>query len=292
MLRRIWLVVLATVLVAAGLWGAAQAQDLGTVTFSPTAQQVYDAATGNHPGRIAADPTSDSISFTIQAWGNVRVVVQTDMPVPFELIADYSSTARGAVPELILSTSQQTVYQANWGYWYRTAKVDVTYWLHLTGAVAPGTYTVTVTYTLLGANSVTNTIRVTIPPLIATRVSGGDTLAFDYGNAPQTYYAAIGRTLPPTSAGTTMTSVDVLSAGSYTLSAALTPASSGPTLSPGAIRLNGIPLSASPKSVATGSGTGGTFEPVVTPSDFALVVTGQEQPGTYDAVITYSVTSP
>jgi hypothetical protein len=292
MLRRVRFVVFGVLVLAPALWATVRAQDLGTVTFSPTTQQVYDAASGNNPGRIAADPTSDNISFTIQAWGNVHVVVQTNMPVPFELVADYSSDARGAVPEVVLSTTRQTVYRANWGFWLQTAKVNVTYWLRLSGAVPAGTYTVTVTYTLVGANSVTNTIRVTIPPLLAVRVSGGDTLAFNYGNAPQVYYAAIGGTLPPTSPGTTMTSVDVLSTGSYTLLAALTPASAGPWLPSGAIRLNGKALSASPTPVASGNGTGGSFVPVITPSDFALAISGLEQPGTYNAVLSYTVASP
>jgi len=279
-------------LAAAMLPVVASAQDLGTVTFSPTAQQVYDAATGNDPGRIPPDPTSDPISFSIQAWGNVRVVVQSDIPVPFELIADYSSDTRGAVPEVTLSTSQQTVFDANWGWRYRVARVDVNYWLHLTGPTPPGVYTVTVTYTLIGANSVTNTIRVTIPPLLGVRLSGGDTVAFDYSSAPQTYYAAIGGTLPPTSPGTTLTSVDVLSASSFTLAAALAPAGAGKSLPAGSLRLNGVALTSSPSPVVSGSGTGSAFQPVLRPSDFALAVTGQEQPGTYNAVVTYTVTSP
>ena len=78
------------VLLTAPFLLAARAQSLGTVTFSPTTQQVYDAATGNDPGRIAPDATSDTISFYIQAWGNVQVVVQSNIPVPFELIASYT----------------------------------------------------------------------------------------------------------------------------------------------------------------------------------------------------------
>jgi len=293
MLRRLRSVtVLGILLGALGLMELGRAQDLGTVIFNPMAQQVYDAATGNDPGRIAPDPASDAIGFTIQAWGNVRVVVQTNIPVPFELIADYSSSTGGVVPEVVLSTSQQTVFNANWGWRYRTARVDVSYWLHLTGAVPAGTYSVTVTYTLVGANSVTNTIQVTIPPLLAVRVSGGDTVAFDYSSAPQTLYAALGGTLPPTSAGTTLTSVDVLSAGAYTLAASIVPAGAGPTLPNGAIRIDGVQLSASPAVVHTGGGTGSGFAAVLTPSDFAMAVTGQEQPGTYDAVVTYTLTSP
>lgn len=292
MLRRRYVTHLMLPIVVMAVMATARAQDLGTVTFSPTAQQVYDAANGNDPGRIAPDPTSDAINFTIQAWGNVRVVVQSNIPVPFELIADYTADTRGAVPEVVLSTSQQTVFNANWGWRYRQARVDVSYWLHLTGAVPAGTYTVTVTYALIGANSVTNTIEVTIPPLLAVRTSGGDTIAFDYSSAPQTYYGAIGGTLPPTSAGTTLASVDVLAAGNYSLAAALTFAGSGPTLPAGAIQLDGVQLSASPSVVHSGSGTGSGFVPVITPSDFALAVTGQEQPGTYDYVVTYTVTSP
>jgi hypothetical protein len=274
------------------LGAVANAQDLGTVTFSPTTQQVYDAATGTDPGRIAPDPTSDPIGFTIQAWGNVRVVVQSNIPVPFELIADYTSSTRGAVPEVVLSTSQQTVFDTNWGGRFRNARVSVNYWLHLTGAVPAGTYTVMVTYTLIGANSVTNTIRVTVPPMLALRISGGDTVAFDYASSPQNYFAAIGGTLPPTVAGTTLTSVDVWSAGSYSLTAVLSLAATGPSLPTGAIRLKGVPLGASPSVVATGSGTAGGFVSVITPSDFALAITGQEQPGSFDAVVTYTVTSP
>lgn len=279
--------VLAMVFVAFG-----NAQDLGTVTFSPTSQQVYDAANGKDPGRIAPDPTSDTIGFTIQAWGNVRVVVQSNIPVPFELIADYSSSSRGAVPELVLSTSQQTVFDAHWGFRFRQARVDVNYWLHLTGAAPAGTYTVTVTYTLIGANSVTNMIEVTIPPLMAVRTRGGDTVAFNYADAPQTYYAALGGTLPPSAAGTTLTSVDVLAAGAYTLSARLTAAGTGPGLPAGAIRLKGVQLTSSPSVIEHGTGDGSGFVPVITPSDFALAITGREQPGAYDYVVTYTLTSP
>lgn len=270
----------------------ADAQNLGTVTFSPTTQQVYKAATGNLSGHISPDPTSDKISFTVQAWGDVQVVVQSNIPVPFEIVAHYTSNAQGAVPEVVLSTAQQTVFSTNWGWRFRDARVKVHYWLQLTGAVPAGVYTITVTYTLLGANSVTNTIRVTIPPLLSVRVEGGDTVAFDYAGAPQAYYAAIGKTLPPTNAGTTLTSIDVWSSSSYTVAAAITAASPGPSLLPGAVLLKGVPLAASPSVVATGSGTGGAFLPVVVPSDFAFAVTGQETPGSYSEVVTYTVTSP
>jgi len=277
---------------ALALSALALAQDLGTVIFRPTAQQVYEASIGNDPGRIAPDPSSDSIGFTIQAWGNVRVVVASDIPVPFELIADYSSSAHGAVPEVVLSTSQQTVFEANWGWRFRTARVDVNYFLHLTGAVAPGTYTVTVTYTLIGANSVTNTIRVVIPPVLGVRISGGDTVAFDYANDPLAYYAAIGGSLPPTAQGTTLTSVDVLSASSYTLTATLTWTGPGSTGRAGTVLLKGVSLGASASVVATGPGTSGTYATVIVPDDFALGITGGETAGAYDAVVTYSIASP
>ena len=283
-------VVFATVALA--LAGLALAQDIGTVIFRPTAQQVYEASIGNDPGRIAPDPSSDSISFTVQAWGNVRVVVASNIPVPFELIADYNATTHGAVPEVVLSTSQQTVFDANWGWRFRTARVDVNYFLHLTGAVAPGTYTVTVTYTLIGANSVTNTIRVIVPPVVGVRLSGGDTVAFDYANAPLAYYSAIGGTLPPTAQGTTLASVDVLSASPYTMTASLAWSGPGSAGAAGTVRLKGVTLGAGATVVATGPGTGGSYATVIVTGDFALAITGSETPGSYSGVVTYSVASP
>lgn len=283
-------VVLATVALA--LAALALAQDIGTVIFRPTAQQVYEASIGNDPGRIAPDPSSDTINFTIQAWGNVRVVVASNIPVPFELIADYNATTHGAIPEVVLSTSQQTVFDANWGWRYRTARVDVNYFLHLTGAVAPGTYIVTVTYTLLGANSVTNTIRVIVPPVVGVRLSGGDTVAFEYANDPLAYYSAIGGTLSPTARGTTLTSVDVLSASPYTVTASLAWTGPGASGAAGTVRLKGVALGTSASIVATGSGTGGGYATVIVPDDFVLGITGTETPGTYTAVVTYSVASP
>ncbi len=271
--------------------GGAWAQDLGTVIFQPTVQQVFDAANGTNTGRIAADPSSDAIGFTItSSWfSQARVVVETNLPTPFRLIGNYSSSTRGAVDEVVLSTSQRTVFN---GRVYSQARVDVTYWLELTGPVAAGTYDVVVTYTLIGANSVTNTIRVVIPPLLACRISGGDTVAFDYGNAPQTYYTALGGTLPPTPAGTTLTSVDVWSAAPYTVSASLTAVAPGPALPAGALRLKGVALGATPAVVASGSDTGAGYAAVVTPADFALAVDGTELPGQYDSIVTYTVTSP
>ena len=222
----------------------------------------------------------------------MRVVVASNIPVPFELIADYSATSHGAVPEVVLSTSQQTVFDANWGWRFRTAGVDVSYFLHLTGGVAPGTYTVTVTYTLIGANSVTNTIRVIVPPVVGLRLSGGDTVAFDYANDPLAYYSAIGGSLPPTAQGTTLTSVDVLSASPYTMTATLTWSGSGSSGAAGTVRVRGVALGAGASIVATGPGTGGSYATVIVPDDFALGITGGETAGSYNAVATYSVTSP
>jgi hypothetical protein len=272
------------------------AQDLGTVTFSPTIQQVYDAASGNPPGRIAPDPSSSAIVIPVNHWRFARVSVEIDSPVPFQLIADYSSSARGVRPELTLSTSQQDVYH---GVLVNQSQIDVSYWLQLTGPVAAGTYNVTVTYVVGGrpqggGTIYTNHIEVVVPPIMATRISGGDAVSFDYGARPQAYFDAAhsGGTLPPTGPGTTLTSVDVWSSTTYDLMAAIVAAGQGQALQTGVISLKGVPLTASPSAVATGDATGGEFIPVITPPDFALSANEVDLPGTYDYVVTYTLASP
>ncbi len=159
-------------------------------------------------------------------------------------------------------------------------------------AVAPGTYTVTVTYTLIGANSVTNTIRVIMPPRRGARSRAATRWPSTTPTTPLAYYSAIGGTLPPTAQGTTLTSVDVLSASPYTMTATLTWSGSGSAGTAGAVRVRGVALGAGASIVATGPGTGGSFATVIVPDDFALGITGGETAGSYNAVVTYSVTSP
>ena len=111
------------------------------------------------------------------------------------------------------------------------------------------------------------------------RLSGGDTVAFDYANDPLAYDSAIGGTLPPTAQGTTLTSVDVLSASPYTMTATLTWSGSGSAGTAGAVRVRGVALGAGASIVATGPGTGGSYATVIVPDDFALGITGGETAG-------------
>jgi len=270
----------------------ASAQSLGNVIFQPTGAQVYQAAFDASPPPIDPIPASDTIGFTIQAWGWATVVVSGVPTTGFQIVANYQSNARGTVSSVVLSPQQQTVFD---GFVRRSARVQVSYQLVLTGPLTPGTFDITVTYHLVGANSVTNSIRVTIPPVVALHLDGGQTVAFNYQNDPAAYMAAWGSTLPPTAAGTSLQAIQVYGNGGYVVSASGAPAGApkqAGVLPVSKLSILGHALATTPVTLVTSTdGTKGLVT-IATPADYALAVDGTELAGNYQFTVEYSATSP
>ena len=283
---------LVAVLIGTTVLGCANAQSLGNVIFQPTASEIYQAAFSSNPPTIDPIPASDSIDFTIQAWSWATVVVSGLPATGFQIVANYTSKTKGAVPSVTLSPQEQTVFD---GYVWRYARVHVTYQLVLTGPLTPGTYDITVTYHLVGGNSITNAIQVTIPPVVALRVDGGQTVAFNYANDPSAYMAAWGSTLPPTAAGTSLKGIQAYGNGGFVVSASGTPANGNPkgtVLPVSRISILGHALATTPVTLVTRSvGTQGLVT-IVTPADYALSVDGTERAGSYHYTVQYSIVSP
>lgn len=273
-----------------GVTGWAGAQSLGTVIFQPTGQQVFQAAFTSNPSPIDPIPASDSIGFTIQAWGWATVVVSGLPATGFQILARYTSNSKGVVPSVTLSPQQQTVFD---GFVWRYARVRVSYQLLLTGPLTPGTYNITVTYHLVGANSVTNTIRVTIPPVVALKLDGGKTVAFNYDTDPAAYVAAWGSTLPPTAAGTTLRDVKVYGNGGYVVSASASPIGKpGSGMPVSRLAIKGHALSSTPVTIVSANSGHPGLVTVATPADYALAVNGSEAAGNYRFKVLYSAVAP
>lgn len=278
--------------IALSVTGWAGAQSLGTVIFQPTGSQVYQAAFTANPSPIDPIPASDTIGFTIQAWGWATVVVSGLPATGFQILAHYTADTNGAVSSVTLSPQQQTVFD---GWVRRYASVQVSYQLVLTGPLTPGSYDITVTYHLVGANSVTNTIQVTIPPVVVLQLDGGDTVSFDYANDPAAYLAAWGSTLPPTPSGTTLKDVKVYGNGGYVVSASGTAAigNPGPRGVPlSRLEILGHALSGTPVTVASSTSGSQGLVTVATPADYALAVDGSETSGTYQYTVQYTAIAP
>lgn len=275
-----------------GAAGWAGAQSLGTVIFQPTGQQVFQAALTSNPQPIGPIPASDSIAFTIQAFGWATVVVSGMPATGFQIVAHYTSSSNGAVPSVTLSPQQQNVFN---GYVWRYARVQVSYQLVLTGPLTPGTYNITVTYHLVGANSVTNAIQVTIPPVVALHLDGGDTVAFDYSSDPGAYVAGWGSTLPYTAAGTTLQDVEVYGNGGYTVTATGTAAPGNPAagnVPVSKLEIKGHSLSSTPVTIVAASRSSQGLVTVATPADYRLAVDGSEGAGSYQYTVQYSAVAP
>lgn len=293
-MRRVWILLIIAVMAAA----PAQARNLGTLVFQPTAAQTYEAASGQGAPVINPLPASNTIRLNVPPFVYAVSAYVVGLPSGgVELIA--FCTPQGGASLQVVLTSRPTRFCADG--WHH-ANTVVSFQVKLTGPVPAGTYTMTVTYDYGSGSSHggrwggsdTSTVILIVPSVLAIQLTGGDTVAFDYTSDPTAYVNAWGGTLPPTSIGTTFQALDVYGDGGYTVTASITPAATNPPgqLPVSKLEILGKRLSAQPITIAQSANPAPAPKTIVTAGDYALAVDGSEPAGTYDYTVDYSVVLP
>ena len=303
-----WVLALVS-LVLACLGGVTVAQDgrISDVSSGPVTFTVGDddlAAAASCPGctYVYPDP-GPAIIFEVQRQNpNRDYTVDAfhagwDPGISLQLEARYTVTNRNGTrlfletawlpiteaPRLALIFTQGTVQGEVW------VRVTVTYRLALTGAEVAGDVATRMTHRVRETGSaVSHDVQASLPTMLVLRLVGTTasattfTVAFDYGNDVGTYLSAItsGAPLAVTATDLARAEISTNHPSGYTVTLAIEEV----LVPEGGLDVRGrLLLLGAPGDSRTFSSTGPTagFVPLFEGGDYALVVSGDEPPGTY-----------
>ena len=276
--------------------GVADAQRLrfrssGLVTFAPTSD-VYLASFGD---TLEPEPSSPDIRMRVD--GSRRYTLRIEPTARSngapELQARYTLSSRRGGAAVTGWLSLDRALQGTVASPDERTEISAEYRVRLTGEEVAGSYTVSVTYRA-GSASAQHSVRVVVPSATALRLDASlatvqsAALSFDYGGANlSAYLRAIEARTPLGATGSDFRALEVFtnSPRGYTVAVEVQQdLVQGDDQVADKLYLTGQP--AQGRRFRSTSPTYG-FEPLISPDDFALLVDGLEEPGTYTFRLTY-----